>query len=304
MNKDEGGAIPAPSTRSRSLDQWQGWVPSVDTLAKLVAVASAVLYGILFLAYRSYYVAVEINPEDVGVTNSFVLARVFGFILITLAVGVIVVIYLFITSVSTTGHHPWANSLRYVTMLLLGVALSLYLGWIFPLATKFSLPLFLVVLAAIAVVLKHMKQSSLARPYWPVAFAIVALLLSVAIPSIAVVERATQRGQQARAGCPVTPFDFLKIPIVDVSAPRIRLHWANPTIAPPREFFGHGQDLKPAEGVLLGQGDNIVIANVRAGEQYRVVRLNATAVIVELLDPRKTTINGDPAATACNTSML
>lgn len=274
-----------PSIRSRPLAPWAPWrerVPPVDDLAKLVAVASAVLYGILFLAYRSYYAAMEINPEDVGVTNSFVLARVLGFILITLLVGAVVVGYLFLASGFTAGPQTRADGLRYVTFFVLGAALYFYFSRVFPSAPQLSPLLIIVALGAIAIILNLMKGPRFA-PYWPAAFAIVALLLSVAIPSIAVAQEAAQLGQRARKGHSVTPFNIFKIPIIDVSAPEIRLHWANPMIPHPREIFGHGQLPEPAEGVLLGQGDNVVIASVRVGGQYRVVRLNAGAVVVELL---------------------
>jgi hypothetical protein len=110
----------------------------------------------------------------------------------------------------------------------------------------------------------------------------VALLLSLVIPSIAVVQRAAYLGQQAREGRHVEPFVLCGIPIIDVSAPKIRLYWANPTIPAPRELFDPGQ--RPAEGVLLGQSNNVVIASLRVeGQQYRVVRLNITAVVVELV---------------------
>lgn len=280
MSKDEGGAIPAPSAEPRP-PWWKRL--SVDDLAKLVAVASAVLYGILFLAYRSYYAAVEIDPEDVGVTNSFVLARVFGFILITLVVGAIVVFYLFITSGFTASHRPWADGLRYATISVLIFLLAYYFDWIFPPSIPVvSFPLFGGLLIVIAVILNLLKWSCFA-PYRQVPFVIVALLLSMVIPSIAVVQRAAQLGQQARKGELVKPFELFTIPIVDVSAPKIRLHWANPMIPHPREIFGHDQLPEPAEGVLLGQGDNVVIASVRVGGQYRVVRLNVAAVVIELL---------------------
>lgn len=282
MNKDEGEAISVRSTRSRPLAPWWQQLPSPDDLAKLVAVASAVLYGILFLAYRTYYAAVDIGPEDVGVTNSFVLARVFGFILVTLAMGAVVVGFLFLASGFTPGSRTIADLLRKATLVGLGGALCAYFYYLFPSISNWAPLLVVVALFPSVVALNLLKRSRFA-PYWPFAFVFVAVVASVVIPSIAVVHQAAQLGQKARGGERVTSFNVFAIPIVDVSAPKIKLHWANPTIPYPPELFGHGQIPEPAMGVLLGQGNDVVIANILVGKQHRVVRLNAATVIVELL---------------------
>jgi hypothetical protein len=105
---------------------------------------------------------------------------------------------------------------------------------------------------------------------------IVGISVSFAIPSIAVNERAAELGQQARSGLPVSPIEVLTVPIVDVAAPQVLVHWANPAVPPPREL------VSTPEGILLGEAGHHLVVSVVTGTHRRLVRLNATSVVVEL----------------------
>lgn len=63
---------------------------SIDEAAKLLAGFGLVLYGILFLAYRAYYSSLSIDPEDIGITSSFLLVRSVSLALLVLVLSPII----------------------------------------------------------------------------------------------------------------------------------------------------------------------------------------------------------------------
>jgi hypothetical protein len=79
----------------------KGWVNSftLDIFVKVTAFCAAVIYGALFIGYRTYFNELGINPEDVGVGSTFVLVRSIGFIV--LAVGAVAVVAMIIGVLET-----------------------------------------------------------------------------------------------------------------------------------------------------------------------------------------------------------
>jgi hypothetical protein len=61
-----------------------------ENFLKLTAFSAAVIYGALFIGYRTYYNELRIRPEDVGISSTFVLVRSIGFI--ALAIGVVALV--------------------------------------------------------------------------------------------------------------------------------------------------------------------------------------------------------------------
>jgi hypothetical protein len=53
---------------------------TIETIVKVASICAAVIYGVLFIGYRTYYNELGITPEDVGVGSAFVLVRSIGFI--------------------------------------------------------------------------------------------------------------------------------------------------------------------------------------------------------------------------------
>jgi len=82
-------------------------MPSVGDVLKLSGVAAGVMYGALVLGYRKYYTRLGIRPEDVGVSNTFILVRSIGFVLLA-AIGTAVAILL-TTWLNRAMRGPWTS---------------------------------------------------------------------------------------------------------------------------------------------------------------------------------------------------
>jgi hypothetical protein len=62
----------------------------LDFFIKTAPLCAAVIYGVLFIGYRTYYNELGINPEDVGVGSTFVLVRSIGYIALAVAAVAVV----------------------------------------------------------------------------------------------------------------------------------------------------------------------------------------------------------------------
>ena len=51
-------------------------LPSMDSVVKAFAIGGSVIYAALFLAYRTYYSALHVNPEELGINNLYVLGQI------------------------------------------------------------------------------------------------------------------------------------------------------------------------------------------------------------------------------------
>jgi hypothetical protein len=267
--------------RARLAPGWWSRPPRIDDLAKLLPLIGALLYGILFLAYRSYYTAVGVTPEDVGVTNSFVLVRSPGFILLTLGYGTALLGIIVANSRPAPKSLNRAGAISLLASVLLPALAAYYLFDLFPASTPTWVIGPLSLLLAFTGAFTQRFRRSRYRAHGPAVAWIVVILFGVALPAVAVIQQAAHRGQLARAGETVAAYDIFSVPIVDVAAPRITLMWADANVPHPRDIFGSGE-ATPVSGVLLGQGDGFIVVNVPVGAEQRVVRLDPSTVIVEL----------------------
>jgi hypothetical protein len=251
-----------------------------EDLAKAAGAAGVALYAILFFAYREYYDALGISPEDVGVTNSFVLVRSAGFILISIGVGAAVAGYLFASSGYSAGPLQTSDVVRGVATLVLCAALGYYFAKLFPTSTLQFVPLLLAATPLpLGPLVNRLRQKRDDRR-WVSALVASTTLVAIVIPAAGVARQAAELGRQAKAGVAVQPISVLTIPIVDVSAPKVQVYWANQSIPPPVAIFSAGTG-RPVQGTLLGQTSSIVVVNLETGPQPRIVRFAPAAVIVE-----------------------
>jgi hypothetical protein len=72
----------------------------LDDLTKILALSGGLIYGVIFMAYRAYYDALNLSPEDVGVDPTYILVRSPGFILLTILAVLFTFLFLFLPYLS------------------------------------------------------------------------------------------------------------------------------------------------------------------------------------------------------------
>lgn len=254
-----------------------------DLAGKATAVIGAGLYGVLFLAYRAYYDRLEISPEDVGVTYSYVLVRSIGFILVTILIFSVILSFFYLASELFSSERPSRQDfLRMAGCGVLGAFAGYYFFVLFPFSTPIWAGIVVgVVLLGLAVVLPMMRPKGDDKN-WRITVVLLTLVLSVLIPAIALVLQGVDRGNAARSAGTVSALSFLNIPLLDVTAPSARVYWTNTSTAAPAEFFGAG----PPQGVVLGQTGTAVLVAINPANAPRIVRFNSSSVIISYLDTR------------------
>ena len=101
---------------------------AVETVLKALAIAGALVYGALFLGYRNYYSALGLSPEDVGVSNTYVLVRSVGFIALMALPAVALMLVARINSGYESGPVTRGDVARWAAMMALGLAIAGYLA--------------------------------------------------------------------------------------------------------------------------------------------------------------------------------
>jgi hypothetical protein len=271
---------------SSSVESPQSWAPnvSIDDIAKIVAFVSVLLYGILFIGYRTYYEFLNISPEDVGVTSTFVLVRSPGFIALFLTTNWALTMFLIIPIWSYARSDDRAMLLRThrTGMIVIGVAVLatlFFLDFPFPILAPLLVPLIIGVAVAFFAGATERSTSSTDR-HAPVPLIVFTVILSLVATAILVFEAASEKGRAALAGESVDPMNFEGIPVLDVAAPSVEIYWADPRQPHIPKYFGDGAAPRPVSGLLFGQANNVVIANVKVAGGYEVVRFNGSSIIV------------------------
>jgi hypothetical protein len=100
------------------------------------------------------------------------------------------------------------------------------------------------------------------------------------VPAVLTVKEGESLGRKALSGATVDSFDVLSIPILDVSAARVEVLWANPNTPFPSDYFGADPLPRPAEGTLLARSASAVYINLEVGQQHQIVRFDSREVII------------------------
>jgi hypothetical protein len=250
---------------------------SLDFL-KLSALGGGVLYGILFLGYYTYYRQLDLHPEDLGVSYSYILVRSIGFIV--LMGGIFGAILIFYKALSSFEAGPITRSdvSNWVTCALTGAFLVSYVALISPPNWPFWAA-YVIIASVVLVVLVGLWVTGKSRAQGPVILALLALLLTLIVPTAAVITRANDLARQVLAGHPIGPYELLGVPILDVSAQSADVTWIGPASQRPA-IFG----LKSPEtthGLLLGEGAGTVILLVNNGRERAILRIPSSLVMVE-----------------------
>jgi hypothetical protein len=104
----------------------------IDTLVKSTAIGGAIIYGALFFGYRTYYKALGMNPENVGIGNTFILVRSIGFVLLACVIAGAVYGAMIIMRRYKGGPWSWSDALNAIYGVALAIFLSMYLSALIP----------------------------------------------------------------------------------------------------------------------------------------------------------------------------
>ncbi len=242
-----------------------------ETLLKAFGAGSAILYGSLFLAYRAYYNAIGLSPEELGVNNTYVLVRAVGFSLVMSIVAGLYIIG------SAAGERAQDSSgLTAFTWLMFFFASSFVAGFLIAAFEPPSWPTWIgPALAALGLLppayfgITHKRNS--------LAFATLTALVAVVFPSAAVIGHAESLGGRAADGKKVHPYTLAGLPLLDVSAVPGSITWLGPPSQRPVEIFAQQNQLN---GMIIGQGPTVVVLVVDQGDGRRILRLPSGLVSV------------------------
>jgi hypothetical protein len=267
----------------RRTDKAGSW-PSVqiDDALKVVGLAGALLYGLLFVAYRRYYEALGVVPEDVGVTNSFILPRAVGFILLV-SVLALLIAALIANNNLPTPESRWFRWRQQVVGTMLGLALAVFLSRFLPdsagILSRLGIFSLVVLTSAVLVVLQRFEHFARIRIR---ATLVICFVVSLLVPAALVVMQARDSADRVLRGESVRALEVLSIPILDVQANPVYVSWVGEPEQRPAELFGNGPQPARIKGLLLGTNLEMTIVlfiDVPAGRST-VARISSTSVAI------------------------
>jgi hypothetical protein len=225
-------------------------ISSFSNAVKPSAIAGAVIYLGLFLGYRKYYSILGIRPEDVGVTNTFVLARSIGFIMFALFLTVLAVAL-------TSWFYLAFKDARWTRRQALNVAVALVVWaivsagfWVLDAPHRELAVLMGALLTIACAAIAQFAHPS--RRYLVYGGLALAGLTIIAVPVLAAVISAYIRADLVLAGKESTPVTILGIPLLDVSAEKVSASWICKDTTPVMFRAPHPLGA-PVDAILVGE---------------------------------------------------
>ncbi|OBF08301.1 hypothetical protein A5730_11455 [Mycobacterium sp. ACS4054] len=236
---------------------------SLDNILKLTALAGAVVYGALFTGYRAFYRAVGLNPEEVGINNTFILVRSVGFSIITALVaiawfGATKMVREFRARHSESRLARWATS--YGWNIAAGFVFSFFVTSLASPAWSGSVIIAVwVSVFILSVVLGFIAQRS-SEDQRTIVGAILAVTVAIMLPTTAIYNKAVRSANSILAGHKVKPLTVFNIPILDVSSDAVHATWICPEAQKP-PLFKEAKD-STITGMLIGESGTSYIIRV------------------------------------------
>lgn len=244
-------------------------------LLKVSALGGALLYGVLFLGYYSYYDKLGLHPEDLGVSYTYILVRSIGFVVIMgVLLGLMSLIH---QSISWAEGVP--NMIAHIFMgILLFILLAIYVIILMPQNWHMLMGFFiLLVLGAIIIIGIALARRN--RNKGLIVFSILALLATIIYPTAVIINRANNLAKQALSGKPVVPYELFGMPILDVSARTVTVTWIGSTGQRPATLGE--QSSEPARGLLLGVEAGTVVLLISNPHKTEIVKFPSALVMIE-----------------------
>lgn len=268
----------------------------LENFVKIASICAAVIYGVLFIGYRTYFHELGITPEDIGVGSAFVLVRSIGFI--ALAIGAVALMASIVgvlshmssmrkadassRGTSTRTLRRWLrDQRRYIPWLLRFAALAAGLMGYLAALKPWSWPLWwsivvCLVLLGLAWVVEHVAGRQNPAVGLVIALAI-SILIAVVLPAVLIYFRAHDLADSALRGTVVKPYSILfgSIPVLDVSSDEVDVEWVCTGKKRPSVFDGRDSNT----GELLAENPTSVFVRMDPEGKTPIVKLPADCVV-------------------------
>lgn len=228
-------------------------VPNLENMLKLAALAGAVVYGALFTGYRAFYESLGIDPEDVGVGNTFILVRSIAFVIFT---TVVALIWFGMTRLVNNAMNKRSGKrsrriISYGYNIIVAIIIgAIIIFWASPGWHPVVKGVVVVAVLVIAIVLTRVAEQCSyddRRKMGAVAAVIVGFLAS----TTAIHQYAAHLAEEINSGQRIEPFAIFNIPILDVSSDEVGATWICPESQEPPPF----KDARDSSitGFLIGE---------------------------------------------------
>lgn len=255
-------------------------MPRLENMLQLAALAGAVVYGALFTGYRAFYETLGIDPEDVGISNTFILVRSIAFVVLT---ALVALTWFSMTRLvngamnKRTGERS-RTIISYGYNIAVAIAIGIFIiffaspGW--PPVAKVIV---VVSVLVIAMVLTHVANHSSyddRRKMGAVAAVIVGFLGS----TTAIHHYATHLAQNVNAGNRIEPITIFGIPVLDVSSGKVTAAWVCPKEQQPPPFRESPDS--SILGYLIGESDTSYIIRLDPATESQTVSVPQNCVML------------------------
>jgi hypothetical protein len=248
-------------------------------LLKLSALAGFVLYVAMFLGYYRYYQDLGLRPEDVGVSNAYILVRSTAFVtFIVILFGLLAFMYWQNSKIRYDQPFAPADWFRLAMVGLASLLLCSFEAFLTPYDWPSWVDPAVAVAGSLIIVVALYSAHKNQHEGW-VVFAVPALLLTVLFPATSIAARANDLGQQVLAGRQVSPLQIFNVPILDISAKFADVTWIGPAGQRPAMFGKNSPE--SISSLLLGYGSGTVFILISDNHELRVVDLPSNLVMVE-----------------------
>jgi hypothetical protein len=291
---------------------------TLQNLAALGGLSAPLVYAALFVGYRTYYAKLGINPEDLGISTTFVLVRSIGFI--ALAMAAVALVASIVGVLETMALPPERKTVptdtpsqsqprlqRWVSTLLeqlrrpairatvlVGLLAGLLFWYLYALRPP-NLPLSHMVMAWFAMLIGALITALVPRQSITFVGVSIAVVIALIVPTWLIRDWALQKADVALTsdivkGPEVRPFSLSDvIPVLDVSTEMVNVEWICSGDKHRPSVFD-GKDTSSA--ILLGETSSSFFVRMDPPGTTPIVKLPAECTVATRNLPKPKTSSG------------
>jgi hypothetical protein len=256
----------------------------IDTFAKTLGLLGVGIYAVLFLAYQRYYSILGIRPEEIGVSQVFLLSRSIAFLIlvalplvyISLSFGLAFAAKRVLKPRKSRKLTPLTRALFSIVYGAFAVCLVEFTrSHVVPVvALRFFGYLMASVLSTISLLLlllPSLRRAPRHRQFQ--LMGVIAATFALVAAGAALMDEATESAQLVQQGGEVRPVTMLGLPLLDIESQKVRINWILPSAQRPIDVL---KEPAGSCGLLVGRsGTTIFVIPDGAG---RVAQLPIASI--------------------------